>query len=258
MNIETIIENVKAQIELELKKPESVGLIEPYDSINKIIIDKTEVPSHIEHSLLNPDISKIKIAEECFNAKKYGFANVCVSPYYVSLAAEILRGSSVAVCAPVGFPHGAASTAAKVCEIREATKNGATELDVALNILAIKSGEIADARFDLEQMIATASGKAKIKAIHEQSLFNEDEKRIVLNMIKTTGCDYVKISNALTGKAALEEDVFFVRNIIGRNVGIKIDGGIKTLKRAMEILQSGADRIGLSASVAVANEAMEK
>ncbi|MEI6102069.1 MAG: deoxyribose-phosphate aldolase, partial [Eubacteriales bacterium] len=221
-------------------------------------INKTEVPSHIEHSLLNPDISKEKIVEECFLAKKYGFANVCVSPYYVSLAAEILRGSSVAVCAPVGFPHGAASTAAKLCEIRECMKNGATELDIALNILAIKSGEIADARADLEQMVATAAGKAKVKAIYEQSLYTEEEKKIVLGLILSTGSDYVKISNALSGKPAKEEDVLFVRTIVGRNVGIKIDGGIKSLQRAIEVLQSGADRIGLSASVSVAKEAYAK
>jgi deoxyribose-phosphate aldolase len=221
-------------------------------------LDRQEVPAHIEHSLLNPDICKNKIAEECLLARKYGLANVCVSPYYVSLAAGILCGSSVAVCAPVGFPQGAASTAAKICEIRECMKNGATELDAALNILAVKSGEWADARSDLEQMVETARGKAKIKAIYEQSLYSEEEKAMLLDMIKKSGCDFVKISNAITGKPAKEEDVVFVRGIVGRNVGIKIDGGIKTLQRAMEVLGAGADRIGLSASITVAKEALAK
>jgi deoxyribose-phosphate aldolase len=127
-----------------------------------------------------------------------------------------------------------------------------------VNILAIKSGEIADARAELEEMSAAAAGKAKIKAIYEQSLYNDGEKAVVLDLIRSCGCGYVKISNALTGKPAREEDVRFVRGIVGRSVGIKIDGGIKTLQRAMEVLQSGADRIGLSASVSVAKEALSK
>src|SRR5664280_1424392 len=132
MDIDEIIEKVKEQVALELNKHETAGLTtnDQRKPACFIEIDKTEVPSRIEHSLLNPDISKEKIVEECFLAKKYGLANVCVSPYYVSLAAGILRGSSVAVCAPVGFPHGAASTAAKLCEMRECMKNGATELDI--------------------------------------------------------------------------------------------------------------------------------
>lgn len=249
MNIDEIIEQVKEQVAQQFGKCDETCFVH---------VGKTEVPSHIEHSLLNPDISKKKIAEECMLARKYGLANVCVSPYYVYTAAEIMRGSSVAVCAPVGFPHGAASTAAKICEIRECIKNGATELDVAMNILAVKSGELADARADLEQMVNCAGGKAKIKAIYEQSLYSDEEKEVVLRMIKTSGCDFVKISNALSGKPAKEEDVIFVRGIVGKNVGIKIDGGIKTLQRALEVLQSGADRIGLSASIAVANEAYAK
>ena len=249
MDIDAIIEKVKEQVMQQLGKCENAG---------GTAVCRTEVPAHIEHSLLNPDICLKKIEEECMLARKYGLANVCVSPYYVSAAAEILRGSSVAVCAPVGFPHGAASLPAQICEIRECIKNGATEIDAAMNILAVKSGEIADARADLEQMVSAAEGKAKIKAIYEQSLYTDEEKQIVLNMIRTSGCDFVKISNALSGKAAKEEDVIFVRAIVGRNVGIKIDGGIKTLQRALEVLQSGADRIGLSASIAVAQAAYAK
>jgi deoxyribose-phosphate aldolase len=256
MDIDAIIERVREEVMAELNARGSAGAAGR--EACPVLIDRTEVPSRIEHSLLNPDITKEKTAEECFLAKKYGFANVCVSPYYVSLAAEILRGAGVAVCAPVGFPHGAASSAAKLCEIRECIKNGATELDVAVNILAIKSGEIADARAELEEMSAAAAGKAKIKAIYEQSLYNDEEKAVVLDLIRSCGCGYVKISNALTGKPAREEDVRFVRGIVGRSVGIKIDGGIKTLQRAMEVLQSGADRIGLSASVSVAKEALSK
>lgn len=206
----------------------------------------------IEHSILNPDMTREKIRKECALAKQHKFANVCVTPYFVAQAAEALKLSPVGICAPVGFPHGAASTAAKLTEIKECVANGATELDVSLNLVAIKSGEYGEAARELKQMIEAADFKAKVKAIYEQGKLTEDEKKKTLEIIRDSGCDYVKISNALTGKAACTEDVKFVRSIVGDSVKIKIDGGIKTAAKAHEILNSGADRIGCSASVAIA------
>ena len=150
--------------------------------------------------------------------------------------------------------HGAASTAAKICEIKECVANGATELDVALNIVAIKSGEFDEARRDLKAMVEAAGFGVKVKAIFEQSLLTDEEKKKTLQVIQDVGPAYVKISNALSGKAACVEDVAFVRGIVGNAVRIKIDGGIKTASKAREILSSGADRIGCSASVAIVSE----
>ena len=214
----------------------------------------TELAGHIEHSLLNPDMTRDKIIKECALAKQHRFANVCVTPYLVSEAAQALRMCNVGVCAPVGFPHGAASTAAKICEIKECVANGATELDVALNIVAIKSGEFDEARRDLKAMVEAAGFGVKVKAIFEQSLLTDEEKKKTLQVIQDVGPAYVKISNALSGKAACVEDVAFVRGIVGNAVRIKIDGGIKTAGKAREILSSGADRIGCSASVAIVSE----
>ncbi len=205
----------------------------------------------IEHSLLNPDMTKDKIIKGCKDAKAYRMANICVSPYYVSLAAEYLRGSGVKVCAPVAFPHGAASTAAKIVEAREAIKNGAEELDVSMNILAIKNGELEEALRDLCEVVNVAKGKALVKAIYEQGLYTDEEKAAALNIAKQSGADFIKISNALTGKKALAEDVRFVRGIVGSSIGIKIDGGIATVEKVRELMAAGAQRFGCSKSVEI-------
>jgi deoxyribose-phosphate aldolase len=162
-----------------------------------------------------------------------------------------LRGSGIKVCTPIAFPHGAASTAAKVVEAREAIKNGAEELDVSLNILAIKNGDPAEAKKDLEEVINIAHGRATVKAIYEQGLYTDEEKVMALNVIKSSGADYVKISNALTGKKALVEDVQFVRGILGDTVAIKIDGGISDAKTVRELMKAGASRFGCSKSVKI-------
>jgi deoxyribose-phosphate aldolase len=213
-------------------------------------------PAKLEHSLLDPGITREKVIAECKLAAEYGAACVVVSPYFVECAAGILRRTGVAVCSAAGFPHGAASAAAKSAELRECIRKGATEMDVALNILAIKSGEIDAARRELQEALQIARGRCLIKAIYEQALYTDEEKKAVLSLIRECSCDFVKISNALSGKKAEEADVRFVREIVGGKVGIKIDGGVKTLEKALSLFQAGADRIGLTATVAVAKEAL--
>ena len=214
-------------------------------------LDPAALASTIEHSLLNPDICLSGIKKGCEEARQYGFANVCVSPYYVSFAAQALKGSGVAVCAPVGFPQGAASTNAKCAEIREAIMNGATELDVCLMYTAIKSGDYGFVKKDLCEMVSVSGSRAKVKAIFEQGILTEEEKAKTLAIIAACGVDYVKISNALTGKKACVEDVKYVRAAIGSRIGIKIDGGIKDAATVQELLAAGAQRFGCSASVKI-------
>ncbi len=211
----------------------------------------TDIASTIEHSILNPDTAADKIIKACGEARECKMANVCVSPYYVSLAAEQLRGSGVKVCAAVGFPHGAASVSAKAADVREAIRNGAEELDVAMNILAIKSGDYDAALRELREMVDIARGRAKVKAIYEQGLYTDDEKRTALGIAKAAGVDYVKISNFLTGKKADPEDVKFVRGVIGDGIGIKIDGGISDAATVRILMAAGAQRFGCSRSVQI-------
>jgi len=213
-----------------------------------------DLAAALEHSLLNPDMTREKLLQGCADVKKYRFANICATPFLAADAAEALAGSGIPVCVPIGFPHAAASTAAKVVEIREAIRNGAGELDVSIQIVAVKSGDYDAAKKDLDEMLSAAGGRVKVKAIYEQGLYSEDEKVKVLTMAKQCGVDFVKISNALTGKKAIVEDVQFVRSVIGKSIGIKIDGGVRDAATMRTLLAAGADRVGASASVKIVTE----
>ncbi len=250
MDIDKIIARVTEQV---LSEIEAEGKIDkrfstPIEGINK----------RFEHSLLNPDTSLDKIIKGCAEARQYLLANVCVNPYLVPFAAKQLDGSGVGICSVVGFPHGAASTAAKIAEIRECIACGATELDISLNIVAIKSGRMDDARKDLDMMVSANNGRVKLKAIYEQGILTDEEKEKTLLLIRSSGVDFVKISNALTGKKAAEEDCRFVRGIIGRGIGIKIDGGVKTLEKALSLFDAGATRIGLTSALKICDEAKKE
>lgn len=210
-----------------------------------------DIASMIEHTNLKPDVSAEEVKKLCRDAREYRFVAVCVSPWFVPLAAEQLRGSGVKVCTVAGFPYGAASTKAKVAEVREAIENGAEEVDVTMNISALKSGDYNAVKTDLETIVGVARGKAKVKAIVEMSLLNEEEKVKACTIAKIAGADFIKVSNALgTGKACAEE-IKFVRKIIGSNMGIKVDGGIKDYDTAVTMINAGATRIGASGSIAI-------
>jgi deoxyribose-phosphate aldolase len=245
LDIEAIVAKVTKEVLLRAGKQQSGA------GNAKVKDNGEDVAGTIEHSVLSPDITADKIVKACREARECRMANVCVSPYYVSLAAGQLRGSGIKVCTVVGFPHGAASTAAKAAEAREAIKNGAEEIDVAMNILAIKNGEIEEAVRDLKEIINIARGRAAVKAIYEQGLYTEAEKPAALGVAKAAGADYVKISNALSGKKAAEEDVKFVRGILGQGIGIKIDGGISDAAKVRELMAAGAQRFGCSKSVQI-------
>ena len=215
-----------------------------------------DVIGHLEHSLLNPDTTEDTIRKGCELARKYAIAGICVAPYYVPLAAELLSGSPVKVGTAIGFPHGCMSQKAKLAELREAVENGAKEIDVSLNMLAIKSGKLLQAQQELEELLLAAQGKAVLKAVFEHSVYTPDEKPRVLAMLRNSGVEYIKIQNMLSGHGARVEDVEFAAGILGRLVKIKIDGGIKTLAQAQSLLAAGADRLGLTATAKIAEEAL--
>ena len=239
MKLDNLIDKINKDVCLKL------GFNETNKRINTKY-SRADLAKTLEYSMLNPDTTIAQIKEAVRIAKDLELANICVSPYYTSFAAERLRDTRVAVCVAVGFPHGAASTASKAVEIREAIKNGATELDVEMNIVAAKSGDFDDVKRDLDELCSMAFGRARIKAIYEQSLFNDKEKQKILNIAKESGVDFIKISNALTGNKACVEDVKFVRSIVGNKVGIKIDGGVRSEAIAINLLCAGANRFGVS------------
>lgn len=251
MDINKIVQEITAEVAAKLA-------MEPNPLIPKRDVAAYEVPSHLEHSLLVTNITKEKIEEECSNARRYCIGAVCVAPYYVGTAAQALRGSNVEVCAAIGFPYAMITPEAKLVEVKECIKDGATELDVALNVSAIMSGNMGAARADLEQVLDAALGKATVKAVFEHSIYTAEQKIDVLNMIKSLGSPYIKIQNVLSGCPAEVSQISFVKEIVGKNVKIKIDGGVKTLAKAEELIAAGADRIGLTATIQIAKEAISQ
>lgn len=247
MNNEELTTLVREKVRLALSKDAAVQSTVS----NPAAAPYSALAGLIEHSLLNPDMTEKKVLEGCKDAVNYGFANVCVTPYLVNVASQHVSGSKVLISAPVGFPHGAASLQSKCAEIRYCIQCGARELDVSLNIVAAKSGHWDVVYRELCEMLNVAGNRAVCKAIYEQGLYSDDEKKRVLEIIERSRAPYLKISNALTGKKAIVEDVMFVRSQIGSRIGIKIDGGIKTAQTVQQLQAAGAQRFGCSASVAI-------
>lgn len=243
MDIDRIISELKKELEGDPHRETAAADAD---------VNVRDIPGRLEHSMLAPDITRKKILEECAVCAQWGFAAICVAPYYVPDAAQALLGTGVAVGSAVGFPHGAISLKGKIADLKECILQGAREVDVSLNMLAVKSGDMDAAKRDLGEMVNVAQGKAMIKAVFEHSVYTEDEKIAVLEMVRGSGAQFVKIQNVLSGKAADPQDVRFVRSVVGRNVGIKIDGGVKTVEHAVKLFAAGVDRIGLTASVAIA------
>jgi len=234
--------------ELEGRQPEGAALKET---------DVNEVPGRLEHSLLNVGLTCDELLSECRTARQLQVATVCVAPYYVSEAVRMLEGSGVAVCAAVGLPSAFMSTEAKVADVRACIMFGASEIDLAINVAAVKSGDYSKAEKDYMSAVRAADGRAAIKAAFEHGSFNTEQRHFVLDMIGRSGVKFIKIQNITSGHGARPEEVLLVREILGDKIKIKIDGGVKTLNHAMELFKAGAARIGLTATRAVAEEALK-
>ena len=215
------------------------------------------VPSGLEHSLLNVGLTCEELLTECHMARTLQIGAVCVAPYYTSEAAEVLAGSSVAVCTAVGFPSGFMSTEAKAADVCACIMQGACEIDLAIDIAAVKSGNFAKAEKDFLYAVEAAKERAVIKAVFEHGSYDNYEKERVLRLIERSGVPYLKIQNMTSGHGARAEDISLVKDILGHKIKIKIDGGVKTLGQAMELFRAGANRIGLTATKAVAEEAIK-
>jgi len=248
METQKLIDTITKEV---IQRLQSHNTAFPEISGNSANYPGKDVAFAIEHSAMTPEATETQVINACLEARKYRFANVCVFPYFVSFAAGLLRGSGIVVCTAIAFPHGAFPTETKIHETKVAVMDGADELDVALNISAVKSGKFEAARKDIEAVIESVRGKVKVKVIYEQGSFNEEEKIEVLNIICNSGADFVKIQNFLTGKKAIPEDVEFVRSVVGKDIGIKIDGGVSDAETLRNLLRAGADRVGCSRSVKI-------
>jgi len=204
----------------------------------------------IDHTLLKPDATADQIRKACEEAVQYGFATVCVNSSNVGLAAQLLAGTPVKAIAVVGFPLGASTPRAKAFETLEALRAGAQEVDMVINIGALKSKDYKTV-FDDIKAVVEAAGKIPVKVILETSNLDQDEKIIACALSKAAGAAFVKTSTGFAGGGATVEDIRLMRRIVGSDIGVKASGGVRTTEDAQKMVEAGANRIGASASVAI-------
>jgi len=212
----------------------------------------TSLASVIDHTLLRPDASAIEIDKLCSEALEHRFAAVCVNGAWVRRCAQALNGSGIAVCAVAGFPLGAMTTAAKEFEIRCALEDGAREIDMVLNVGALKSGDHALVRDELEKLARLCHARgALLKVILETALLTEPEKVVACGLAHAARADFVKTSTGFAKSGATVHDVALMRRSVGPAMGIKASGGVRDEQTARALLAAGATRLGTSASVAI-------
>lgn len=210
-----------------------------------------EMAACIDHTNLKPQADRKEILALCEEAMTLKTASVCVNPSYVKLAAQTLAGSGVTTCCVVGFPLGATTPNVKAFEAAEAVANGAREVDMVLNIGAVKSSDWALVERDIAAVVNAVDGQAKVKVILETCLLTEEEKVLSCQAAKRVGADFVKTSTGFSTGGATVEDVRLMRRTVGPNMGVKASGGVRTYEDAVAMLEAGATRLGASAGRAI-------
>lgn len=206
----------------------------------------------IDHTLLKPDATPDKITQLCMEARKYNFASVCVNPTNVKLCSDLLKGSNVKVCCVVGFPLGATLPEIKVMETKLCIENGASEIDMVINVGAVKSRDAALVARDIRGVVATAhAAGALTKVILETCLLTDEEKVLACLLAKEAGADFVKTSTGFSTGGATVHDIELMRKTVGNSMGVKASGGISSLQDAENMIKAGASRIGASAGVKI-------
>lgn len=215
-----------------------------------------DIASKIDHTLLKPEAKKDEIKKLCNEAIEYKFKAVCVNPFYVTYCKEILENSGVKIATVIGFPLGASTTASKAFETEHAVKNGADEIDMVINIGALKDKAYKTVKEDIQAVVESASGK-KVKVIIETALLEKDEKVKACELSMNAGASFVKTSTGFSTGGATLEDVKLMKEIVGGKLEVKASGGIRDLKTAKEMISKGATRLGASSGVEIIKELEE-
>lgn len=221
-------------------------------------MDKQTLASYIEHTLLKADATDGAIKILCQEAIKYQFVGVCINPYYVEQAATELSGHETKICTVVGFPLGATSKKVKGYEAAQAVNSGADEVDMVINIGALKSGKHNIVRSDIEEVVkkvGQANSKAIVKVIIEACYLSKDEKITACRLIRDAGAAFAKTSTGFGTSGAMVDDIKLIREVIGEELGIKAAGGIHSFSEAVALIKAGATRIGASAGIQILSDA---
>ncbi|MGX1830259.1 deoxyribose-phosphate aldolase [Paenibacillus taichungensis] len=205
----------------------------------------------IDHTLLRADATQSEMAKLTEEAKQYQFASVCVNPGWVAYAAEQLQGTGVDICTVIGFPLGASTSETKAFETKDAIAKGATEVDMVINISALKDGKDDVVEQDIRGVVEAAAGKALVKVIIETCLLTDEEKVRACQAAVKAGADFVKTSTGFSTGGATPEDIALMRRTVGPDVGVKASGGVRSLEDMQKMIDAGATRIGASSGVKI-------
>jgi len=218
-------------------------------------ISKSQLAKMIDHTLLKPTATRGDIERLCREGMKYGFKSVVVNPTHVPLVAQLLKGSDVKVCSVASFPFGTTFPEVKAFEAEKAVENGAHEVDMVINLSALKSGDHELVRKDIQGVVNVkrSRGDLVVKVIIETGYLTDEEKVTACRLAEEAGADFVKTSTGLVDGATVE-DVRLIRKTVGRDMGVKASGGIRSLKQALAMIEAGANRIGTSSGVAIIEE----
>ncbi|HEX9027592.1 MAG TPA: deoxyribose-phosphate aldolase [Anaerolineales bacterium] len=225
--------------------------------LNSKTITVEQLAKTIDHSLLKPELTEADVVAGCSLAWRYHVASVCVKPCHVSLAARQLAGSDVAVGTVIGFPHGSATTAIKAAEARDAIANGAVELDMVINIGELRSGNLDFVRDDIRAVVQAARQAPTptlVKVILENAYLTDDQKVTACHLAEEAGADFVKTSTGYAPTGATLEDLRLMRRSVGPQVQVKAAGGVRTLDSILEVIDTGATRVGATATAVILEE----
>jgi deoxyribose-phosphate aldolase len=219
--------------------------------LNSKTITYEQLAKTIDHSLLRPELTDEDVIAGCILAAHYHVASVCVKPSHVTLAVEQLKGSDVAVGTVVGFPHGAHTTRTKVFEAQDALKDGAVELDMVINIGALRSGQVDYVREDIGAVVEAARGRAIVKVILENAYLTDEQKVVGCKLAETAGADFVKTSTGFAPGGATIEDLKLMRASVGPRVQVKAAGGVRSLDAILAVIDVGVTRVGATATAII-------
>lgn len=210
-----------------------------------------KLAKYFDHTILNPDATKADVLNVCKEAKEHDFFSVCVNPYYVALVREALEGTDVKVTSVIGFPLGASISEVKAFEAKKAIADGANEIDMVLNIAALKNKQYDYVQKDIEAVVEACGDDALLKVIIETCLLTDEEKVKACELAKAAKADYVKTSTGFSTGGATVEDVKLMRKTVGPEMGVKASGGVRDAEKAKAVIDAGATRIGASSSVKI-------
>lgn len=214
-------------------------------------ISQSELAALIDHTLLKPEAVKIQFDQLCEEAIKYRFKSVCVNSGWVPYVAKKLRGSGILICSVIGFPLGEMDSRSKAFEARSAIESGANELDMVINVGALKSKDLKFVEEDIRAIKRACRSNTILKVIIETGLLTEEEKVLACEISKKAGADFVKTCTGFSGHGATVQDIALMRRVVGPKMGVKASGGIKDYKQAVDLIKAGATRLGCGSSIAV-------